>query len=66
MKKIFKMIGISIAGIIAPNRLPKCGVPVLCTPVSILAIVLPAKAGILLISYSIFPIIVAKVIFLIE
>lgn len=27
-----------IAGKIAPNRFPKCGVPVLCTPVSILAI----------------------------
>ena len=27
---------ISIAGIMAPNRFPRCGVPVLCTPVSIL------------------------------
>jgi hypothetical protein len=29
---------ISIAGKIAPNKFPKCGVPVLCTPVKILAI----------------------------
>ena len=28
----------AIAGIIAPSRLPKCGLPVLCMPVSILAI----------------------------
>ena len=29
----------AIAGIIAPNKLPKWGVPVLCTPVSIFAII---------------------------
>ena len=36
----------SIAGRIAPKILPRCGVPVLCIPVSILAITLPAKADI--------------------
>ena len=30
----------SIAGMIAPNRFPRCGVPVLCMPVNILAILL--------------------------
>jgi hypothetical protein len=32
-----------MAGIIAPNIFPKCGVPVLCIPVSILAIGLFSK-----------------------
>jgi hypothetical protein len=43
---LFGSLLILIAGIIAPKRFPKCGVPVLCTPVSILAIIFPAKAGI--------------------
>ena len=33
----------SMAGIIAPNKLPKCGLPLLCMPVKILAIVLQIK-----------------------
>jgi hypothetical protein len=34
------LFAISIAGKIAPNKFPKCGVPVLCTPVKIFAIVI--------------------------
>lgn len=30
----------SMAGIMAPSRFPRCGVPVLCMPVSILDIVI--------------------------
>jgi hypothetical protein len=30
----------AMAGIMAPSKLPKCGVPVLCTPVSIFDMVL--------------------------
>src|SRR5262245_39885730 len=33
----------SIAGMIAPSRLPRCGLPLLCIPVSILAIILQIK-----------------------
>jgi hypothetical protein len=34
----------SIAGIIAPKRFPKCGIPLLCIPVKILAIVFCLKS----------------------
>jgi hypothetical protein len=37
------LLAISMAGMIAPKMFPKCGVPVLCIPVSILAIAFCAR-----------------------
>ncbi len=37
-----------MAGIIAPNKFPKCGVPVLCTPVNILDIFFDFTAKLIL------------------
>ena len=38
MDSFLESFAIFIAGIIAPSKFPKCRVPVLCTPVRILAI----------------------------
>ncbi len=52
---LFKSFAISIAGMIAPSMFPKCGVPVLCIPVSILAILMRLRKVISLILHKVNP-----------